>query len=110
MAGAIGSGVLIFVAEGCAACDQLLSNLKEHDEYTILFVSVSPAYPVVQQHPVAIDRQAEFWQSMHVQFSPTAVLMSHDEGELRRAQGLPDVLTLLQDTGQPRTTFRGRRS
>ena len=106
----VGSGVLIFVAKGCAACDQLLSNVEEHDEYTILFVSTGPTYPVLQKHPVAIDRRAEFWHSMHVQFSPTAVLMNHEKGELRRAQGLPDVLTLLEDTGSPRTTFPDRPS
>jgi hypothetical protein len=101
----VGSGVLIFVAEGCAACDQLLSSLEEHDEYTILFVSTSSTYPMVHGHPVAIDRQMEFWQSMHVQFSPTAVLVNQDEGELRRAQGLPDVLTLLQNTEQSQDDF-----
>jgi uncharacterized membrane protein YphA (DoxX/SURF4 family) len=91
------AGALVFVSDGCSACDRLLTELAADQlgSVPVLLVARGLVHGS-SAHPLIADERGELRRVLAVDAFPTAVACDVAAGVTGRARGLPDVLTLLR--------------
>ena len=94
----VGIGALVFITDGCGACDRLLADVAADQTLVsvpALLVAPGPVHwPLA--YPFASDERGELRRALAVDAFPTAILCDARKGVIGRARGLHDVRTLLQ--------------